>query len=92
MKYGRGSPSLSAGAGGYSDPYGGGGSETVHSDACELLVKYRSLVAYSNASRFVNLNVHVYCAIQISLFLDIIKLQNRLIKEVFKCQFKIFLT
>lgn len=33
VKYGRGSPSLSAGAGGYSDPYGGGGSESVHSDA-----------------------------------------------------------
>lgn len=33
-----GSPSLSSGAGGYSDPYGGGGTESVHSDTCENLL------------------------------------------------------
>lgn len=46
VHYGRGSPSLSSGAGGYSDPYGGGGSDSLHSDTSSPVdVRHSSLHA-----------------------------------------------
>lgn len=47
-----GSPSLSSGAGGYSDPYGGGGTESVHSDTSSPVdVRRRSTEMHAEYAR-----------------------------------------